>query len=220
MTQSHTTTTTAHPSKVLRGLAMFASYLFHPALVPSILMLALYRLSPTAFAGISPQAFGKLMLPVVLNTFFFPVVATLLVKAVGFIDSIHMKDSKDRIIPLIITMIFYFWLNNVFSNLKDAPMIAHVLTLGSFWSIIAIFMCNIFFKISMHTTAAGGVLGLMIVLLLMSPVNMIAPLFIALFVGGIVGTARMILGAHTRFELWSGYIVGLLVQLGAYWYLA
>lgn len=204
------------------GLQIWAtiiSYVFHPVFMPSVMAFVLYKLMPTSFAGINAFTFGKIMLPIILNTLFFPLVATALIKAVGFIDSIKMENPKDRIIPLIATMIFYFWAYNVFKNI-DAPLILRVLLLGSFWGIIVLFMINIFFKISMHTTAAGGAVGIMIVLIMVSPVNMILPFFIALLVAGLIGTARLLLKAHSSGEVWLGYIVGILVQVGAYWYLA
>lgn len=203
--------------KSLRTFAKIISYIFHPVLMPTLMMLVLYRLSPVSFAGITN--FGLLVIQIAVATLLFPVVSTLLIKAVGFIESIHMENPKDRIIPLIASMTFYFWINHVMDNLH-APLIVHTLTLGAFWGIIAIFMINIFFKISMHTVAAGGVLGIMLVLTVISPVNLVPAFFVTLFIAGLVGTARLILGAHHRNEVWLGYIVGVLVQVGAYWYLS
>lgn len=115
-------------------------------------------------------------------------------------------------------MIFYFWAYRVMSN-TNAPFLLRVLLLGSFWSIIVLFMINIFFKVSMHTAAAGGAIAMIVVLMLQSSVNMVLPLFITFIIAGIVGTARLILSAHSQGQVWLGYIVGLLVQMGAYWYL-
>jgi hypothetical protein len=80
-------------------------------------------------------------------------------------------------------------------------------------------MINIFTKISMHTAAAGGMIGIIIVLMISSPANMVLPLFIAILIAGIIGTARLILGMHQKGDIWLGYIVGILVQLGAYVYM-
>jgi hypothetical protein len=186
--------------------------------MPTVMAIVLYNLSPASFAGVNNAAFGKMLLPIILNTLFFPLIATLLMKATGFIESIHMNTPKDRIIPLLATMIFYFWAYNVFKSL-NAPLLLRILLLGSFWGVIVVFMINIFVKVSMHTAAAGSMLGILLVLMFLSPVNMVLPFFIALIIAGIIGTARMILGAHTNAEIWLGYIVGILVQLGAYWYL-
>lgn len=208
----------APKSKALSIPAKIVSYAFHPVFMPTVMAIVLYKLSPISFAGINNAAFGKMLLPIIINTLLFPLVATVLVKALGFIESIHMYNPKDRIIPLLASMIFYFWAYNVFKNIH-APFILRVLLLGSFWGVIAVFMVNIFFKISMHTAAAGSMLGILMVLMFTSPVNLVLPFFLALIIAGLMGTARMILGAHRAGEIWLGYIVGILVQVGAFWYL-
>ena len=138
-----------------------------------------------------------------------------------------MRISKDRVIPLIATMIFYFWAQQVFSHPFKIdqrelywPLIIRILLLGSFWGVILLFLESIFFKVSMHTTAAGGAIGIMIVLLFLSPINMLTALIFTILVGGIVGTARLILKEHTTAEIWMGYITGLIVQLGAWAYMS
>ncbi len=206
-------------SKFLRFLANLVSYVFHPVFMPTIMAMLLYKLSATSFTGISAHDyFGKWVSVIIINTLIFPLIATLLLKALGFIQSIHMYDAKDRIIPLIASMVFYFWGYHVFSNI-DSPFILKVLLLGSFWGVIVLFMANIFVKVSMHTMAAGGALGLIIVLMAISPVSMMLPFFLFLLVAGIIGTARMLLGVHLPFEIWAGYVLGIVTQLAAYWYL-
>lgn len=208
-------------SRPLRVVATVISYVFHPVFMPAAMAYILFVLSrDTAFAGIPDKSFFMWLAMIVLNTILFPLLTVALLKGLGFIKSIHMNDPKDRIIPLIGCMIFYFWANFVIGNpVSGAPLILHTLTLGSFWGIIAIFIMNIFYKVSMHTAAAGGMLGLLSVLMFTDPVNMVVPLFIGLIIAGLVGTARMILGAHKQFEIWLGYFIGIAVQVAAYLYL-
>ncbi|MBS1589940.1 MAG: hypothetical protein JST52_10040 [Bacteroidetes bacterium] len=206
------------PSKVLRFFANVFSYVFHPVFMPVAMFVLLYYLSPASFAGHTPEKFSLDVIQFLLNTVLFPVLVVVLLKALGFIESIKLHDTRDRIIPLIGTMIFYFWMNQVVKNL-NYPLVVHVLTLGCFWGLIGVFMINIFFKISMHTAAAGGMLGIMMVLMLISKVNMLLPFFIAVVIAGLIGTARLILSAHRPPEIWLGYIVGFLAQMAAYWYL-
>ena len=205
-------------SPALRIPAMIISYLLHPVFIPSLITFMVYKLSPASFAGLPPARFYQLLLSVFLLTAFFPIVATLLTKAVGFIESIHLHTAKDRIIPLIGTMVFYFWAHHVAKNI-NAPFMLQLILLAAFWGVIAVFMINIFVKISMHTTGAGSLLGILIILMFNSPVNMSIPFFIALVVAGLIGTARMILNAHLAREIWLGYIIGILVQVAAYFYL-
>jgi hypothetical protein len=208
-------------SKPLRLLAKVVSYVFHPVFMPGAMAYILYMLTAdTEFAGIPKGSFYRWLAMIVLNTAFFPLFTVALLKGLGFIKSIHMTEQKDRIIPLIACMIFYFWANFVIGNpLSGAPLILHTLTLGSFWGIIVVFLVGIFYKVSMHAAAAGGMLGILLVLMFISPVNMVMPLFIGLIIAGIIGTARMILGAHRIWEIWLGYFIGIAVQVAAYLYL-
>ena len=203
---------------VLRIMATIVSYVFHPAFMPVIMTLVLYRLAPASFAGVTQKNIGIILLRVAYLTAFFPLLTVVLLKGLGFISSFQMKDPKERIIPLIGTMIFYFWAYRVFKNI-DSPFILRVMLLGCFWGVISVFMINIFFKISMHTSAAGSMIGILMILLFLSPVNLVLPFFLALLVAGLIGTARMILSAHRSGELWLGYITGILVQVAAYLYL-
>lgn len=205
-------------SMILRVFANIVSYFFHPVFMPTLVAIMLYVLANTSFAGFTPELIGMRIIQIVVLTAFFPLVYIGLLKGLGFIQSVHMRDAKDRIIPLIGIMVFYFWAYHVFKNI-DTPFILRVLLLGCFWGVIVLFMVNIFFKASMHTMAAGGVLGLVLVLMFISPVSMAVPLFMTIIIAGLIGTARMLLGVHRPAEIWVGYGLGMLVQLCAYWYL-
>ncbi len=78
-------------------------------------------------------------------------------------------------------------------------------------------MANIFTKISMHTAAAGGAVGILIVLAIVGKVNITIPILVTVAIAGIVGTARMLAYAHKPFQIWLGYFVGIASQLLAYW---
>lgn len=205
-------------SKFLRVLAYIASYVFHPVFMPTVMTLALYKLAPVSFAGIQPRQFNQWLLSIGITTLFFPLFSVVLMKGLGFVESIHLRTAKERIIPLVATMIFYFWAAHVYNTIPNVPLILRVLLTGSYIGIIVMFLINIFMKISMHTTAAGGMIGVLIVLMMVSPVNMVIPLFAALAIAGIIGTARMLLGTHRIWEIWLGYIIGVLVMLAAYLY--
>jgi len=182
--------------------------------------LVLYALLPANFASMPKELAPRWLGIIGLLTIFFPLFTIVLMKALGFVESIQLKTSRDRIMPLMATMIFYFWVSHVFNHYAGAPLLLRALLLGSFYAIIAVFMCNIFVKISMHTAAAGGMLALMTLLLFHSPTNVFAGLALSLVIAGIIGTARMYLKEHTRAEIWLGYLVGFGAQMAAWWYLA
>ena len=209
----------------LRTLASIVSYVFHPVFMPPVMAVVLYFLYPVPFQSLTPQALEYGFASLVLSTVFFPLFTMLLLKALGFLKTYQMRQSRDRVIPLIATMIFYFWAYEAASyphtlngHEVAIPAIIRILLLGAYWGIIVVFLVSIFFKISMHTAAAGGVVGIMIVLMAMSPVKLLVPLFATMMLAGMVGTARLVLREHTQAEVWMGYAAGLLCMLGAWWY--
>ncbi|KAA5534949.1 hypothetical protein F0919_10140 [Taibaiella lutea] len=204
--------------KGLRFPAKVISYLFHPMFMPVVMAIVISYLNKSEFVGTTPAERGNFLLNIVLNTIFFPLITTLLLKALGFIESIQLRTNKERIIPLIATMIFYFWNYWSLKHL-NTPLSLKVLMLGAYWGVILVFMANIFIKVSMHTAAAGGAIGIVIVLMMIGNFNLLIPLLLTMLIGGIIGTARMVLQAHKPGEVWLGYLIGTLVQLGAYWYL-
>jgi hypothetical protein len=206
--------------KILQVFAHIVSVVFHPVFMPLFMAMVAYRIAPTGFTGITPKQMSLLFLNIGLTTVFFPLFSIALMKPLGFISSYRMPTAKERTIPLMTTMIFYFWVSHVFDSMPGiVPFALKVLLLGNFWGIILIFLINIFTKISMHTATAGGMVGLVIVLMIISPANLTVPFFIALIIAGIIGTARTILGAHQKGDIWLGYIIGIIVQLAAYIYL-
>jgi hypothetical protein len=204
--------------KFLQVLAHIVSYVFHPVLFPLAMTIVLSRLD-NQFYGVPDKQLKLWFLSIGITAVFFPLFSIAIMKPLGFINSYLMPTAKERTIPLMTSMIFYFWVTHVFNTISGPPLSLKVLLLGNFWGIIAVFMANIFTKISMHTTVAGAMVGIMLVLLWNGHVNMAIPLLVSIIIAGIVGTARMILGAHQRGDIWLGYIIGIAVQLGAYVYM-
>jgi hypothetical protein len=205
----------AHP--VLLVLANFFSYIFHPIFIPIYAVAFLVFIHPSYFTGFSEQR--KIMTVVIstVNLVFFPLLSVLLLKVVGFIDSIFLKTRKDRIIPYMACGIFFFWAYTVFNKQNIYPPILSSFVLGVFLASSAGLMANIYFKISMHAIGVGGLIGLCIVVFNTNTMLMTWPLAAALLIAGIVCTARFLVSDHTQKEIYLGLAAGLLTQLVASW---
>jgi hypothetical protein len=199
--------------------ARILSVLLHPVFMPLAACLLLYDTLPEAFAKTTPKQLNGWLGMILINTILFPVVLLLLLKGLGFISSIYLRNVKERVIPLIGTMVFYFWPYLVAKNVH-APFAANVLLLGNFWGITVVFLITIFMKISMHTSGIGSLLGFVLVLMLVTHTFLALPFAIVLAAAAITGWARYQAVAHNKSELILGYAVGIFAQLGAYIYLA
>ncbi|MBN9385754.1 MAG: hypothetical protein J0H74_33675 [Chitinophagaceae bacterium] len=215
MSNANPVLTASHPGgsgPVLRFFARLIAYIFHPLFITSYVMAFLIFFHPYAFTGFDQRTKILRLVNVVLCNAFFPAFAVLLLKLLGFISSMHLRTEKERIIPYIITMIFYWWTWNVYKHLPDSPLISIKFLLGAFLALCGGWLCNIYFKISMHGIAMGG--AMMFFFLFSFTDSYASGLYISItaLAAGLVATARLITGDHKPFEIYSGLIVGMLGQ--------
>ena len=204
--------TTDKHSPIIRLLANFFSYAFHPIFIPLYVTWMLAFIHPTYFIGFSSMSKNKIFLLVAINAFAFPMIAVLLLKGLGFIDSIFLKTQKDRIIPYIASMTFFFWTQYVLREQSFVPRILVAFMFGVFISSSAALIANIYYKISMHAIGVGGMVGLFLVIMQQNTMLMTGSLTFALLITGIVCTSRMIVSDHQPKEIYAGLVVGLFCQ--------
>jgi hypothetical protein len=172
--------------------------------------------TPGYYQYLDPKAKTLTLATVFVSNFLLPVVIVLLLKGLGFIDSIFLRTQKERIAPYMATIILFFWSWYVFYNRYSAPQNLRDTLQGMFYASIAASMFNIYFKISMHAIGMGGLVGMMVVLLFQGSLIGILPIALAVLAAGIVISARMITGDHLPGDMLSGFLVGLGAQLLAH----
>jgi hypothetical protein len=193
-------------------LAHLVSYIFHPLFISSYVMGFLIFIHPYAFAGFDHKLKVLRFLNVVLNNTFFPAFAVFLMWRLGLIGSMMLRTQKERLIPYVTAMIFYFWTWFVFKGLPDIPASAVHFLLGTFLAICVGWFCNIYFKISMHAMAMGGALMFFFLLGFHDEYGSGLYIALALLATGLVCTSRLILFTHSPFEVWAGLFVGMITQ--------
>ena len=205
---------------IVRFFAYLFSYLFHPLFIPLYATYYLVFIHPDYFSGISDKGKLWILLRVAYNMVFFPMVSVLLLKGVGFINSIFLKTQKERIIPYIISNIFFFWMYLVFHNQSEVSTVLTSFVFGVFISSSVALIVNIYFKISMHAIGVGGLLALMLIILFTntsSPVTL--PFVVTLLIAGMVCTSRMIVSNHTQKDIYGGLLCGIFCQIIGAWFI-
>jgi hypothetical protein len=200
-----------HHPKAIRIAAHIVSFVFHPLFIPTYIAAYVVFLEPYAFADSTMKGKIFVVASIFLNTALFPAFSVFLMRQLRFIDSIFLRTQRDRIIPYITSMIFYFWAWYVArNNHYDSALVA--MLLGTFLSCIAGTMANIYFKISMHGLAVGALMVFFTWLTFISPVPMGVYLAVATFVTGLVCTARFIVSDHSPFEMYAALVAGAACQ--------
>lgn len=169
----------------------------------------------------------KFILLVFSSTFIMPAFAVVMLKAVGLVKSLELKDRYERIGPYIITGIFYLWM---FINFKNNPVIPRsfaVAVLGATIGLFAGFFVNNFTKISAHGVGMGGLVGLAAIStgffnfdtftlnlgwLGLFEISTNFVMITCIILAGVVSTARLYLEAHTEKQLYFGLAVGFVSQ--------
>ena len=207
------------------SIAKFLSFIGHPLLVLTYMLLILLAVNPYAFGvrAMSDKNAVLLLVSVFSTTFLLPGFGVALMKPLGLIQSLQMHDKMERIGPYIITGVFYLWLfKNLFSGNGHYPNLFSECVLGATIGLFLAFLINIFTKISAHTTGMGGFIGMLLltaftwdssVMSLYLPggnllLSLTAIIAIGIVFAGAIGTARLTLGAHTPADLYRGYGVG------------
>lgn len=208
----------------LKWTAQVFSYLFHPLFIVTYVLLLLMWVRPYDFGSSSfsgAVALNDVMLiRVFFSTALLPGLAVIMMKFLGLIETLQMRDKQERIGPYIATGVFYLW---IFINIRinpAFPLYFKVFMLGSTIGLFLAFFINLFSKISIHAVAMGGLLGLVFLGLFIADFSnffFLAQLLILVI--GIVGTARLILNAHEPTDIYGGYLIGFLAQLIALYFL-
>lgn len=199
-------------TRIMTHLAKAISIVFHPLLLPSYAVPLVILTNPYMFGNLDQETKMRMMLIVFINTFLFPFVAIFLLKQLNFIKSYALAEKSERHIPLIAISMFFFWSYMVFGDMPISNLLPNLL-LGASVAVFASFFINIFFKISIHTIAAGYLVGIAFELLQTSTYNLSYLLLLVIVIAGLIGSARMYLEAHLWDEVVSGYLIGFLCYL-------
>ncbi len=202
-------------SPLIKWPAILLSYVFHPVFIPLYAVLFLVYVHPSYFSGFADANKLRTIFILIQNAVFYPLFCIVLLKGVGFIDSLFLRTKKDRIIPYIACGIFFFWTFLVFKQQNIYPRILPSFMLGVFLASSAALIANIYFKISMHAIGLGGWLGLFLVIANTNTMLMTWPIAAVLLITGLVCTARLIVSDHTVKEIYTGFFLGLLAQFVA-----
>lgn len=192
----------------MKAASRIISFLFHPLLFTTYLVLMLTWLMPR-FLLIPAATKWKFSAFILLITCVFPVINMVMLKSFGSISSIEMNGRKERILPFIMITVFYGILTALFFykvsvNVNFNKLMLIVVSLSLVATVI-----TFFFKISVHSLAMGGAIGILMPLNKATDGDLLLPVTLLVVLAGVVMSARLLLQAHTLRETLLGAAVGL-----------
>lgn len=197
--------------------AKIISYLLHPLFIPTYIFLWMHERFPFEFTGLNPHDLTMREIGLFMTTAFFPAFTVFLLWKLKFVKSIHLRFQKERIIPYIAIMIYYWWMWYLSRSFTDQASALKFFYFGIFLATVPGLILNNFVKISMHGMGIGGAAAAMILTCLLYQSNYGLDIAIITLLAGIICTARLSLSEHSLFEVNLGVFVGAACQLIGYW---
>lgn len=194
-------------------IAKIISVLFHPLLMPTY-GFALLFFTNNYIATFTAENLKCIVLGITfLFTFLLPTINALILLKMGRIRSLEMESPQERVIPYGSTALYYFALYYLFYN-ADFPSVFKIVILGAAISILLTLLINFKWKISAHTVGIGGIAGAILGIIYRLQLDFQLILMMVLFVAGLIGYARLKLNAHSPLQVYTGFILGFLIELG------
>lgn len=196
----------------MKKLAYSISYLFHPMFMLTYLI-TYFLFTDNYFAFfMSPVKKLFLLSAVVVFSVILPLLNMVLLRKLGYIKSLHAKQSTERLMPYLSTITLYIGLIYILQGLA-IPYFYKQIILVSAVVILIDFIINFFTKISAHASGIGGCLGVIYFYQFISTAGDIKPICLCFLVAGLIGFARLYLNEHTPKQVYGGFVVGLLASV-------
>lgn len=195
-----------------KKLAQFISVIFHPLLIPTYVLLLMYKLQLHFMMMLAADYNYLLLAIVLLSTCILPALIMLILLKLNVIKTLQMESRQERVAPLIIMAVFFYG-THYFLRQLPYDNIFNLFMLGATMLILISLIINYVTKISIHMVAQGGLVGTFMGLALRYHYEMSAILYLLVFMAGITAYARLRLSAHTQTQIYSGFLLGALTML-------
>ena len=201
----------------MKTVAKIISILFHPLIIPTLGIFILFNTNSYLNFAIAEEMKTAILLLIGISTFVIPALVSFLLLNKKIINSLEMETPKERVIPYLFTILFYF-ITLYMLNKAPIPPIIFKFIIATTISIILAFTINFKWKISAHMIGIGGLLGALITVALLLHVYMLPLIIAAFIVAGLLGSSRLILNAHTSAQIYAGFALGFICQFAVIYF--
>jgi membrane-associated HD superfamily phosphohydrolase len=186
------------------------SFVFHPLIMPLLGVLFYFHKTPRFIP--EPLQNAKIF-SIVILTIILPILLFFLLKTINKVETIYLKSTKERLIPLLINcIIITLILIRVLTPNEIIEL--YYFFLGILCSTLACFIMAIFkVKASIHMIAASGFFMFAVAIGIHFQININGTIALMMLILGAIATSRLHLKAHSNQELIIGVFTGLFPQL-------
>ena len=175
------------------------TYLTHPLLIPTYLLLILFNSDTYLSYTLSPALQRIILSAVFVLTCLMPFLSSVLLLKKQGVQGLLMEDRQSRTIPYFFTLIYYVACYYFLLKLPVSSVIK-ILILAAACCIALAFTINFFWKISIHLIGLGGMAGAFYVLSLLLSSEFILPFVLSIILAGLTASARLMNGTTPNYQ--------------------
>ncbi|MCC6840151.1 MAG: hypothetical protein IT230_08335 [Flavobacteriales bacterium] len=196
----------------MRKAAHVLSLVLHPVWMPTLALFIAFHIDPHLTFTFSAQGQRVLLGMVFIMTALFPIASMVMLWRSGMVSELAMPVRSERIMPYLLTLVYF---GMAYYLLRRTPNSSTTLSLfaGMFMALAADLLITWRWKVSLHMTGIGGLIGMVLGLMLVHGVR--TPwLPVLLLLAGALGTARLLVTDHTPAQVYVGALIGMAATFG------
>lgn len=192
--------------------ARIISLVFHPLFIPTYFFAFLAWAVPAMLEPVAPQQQQKFLFFFFLVTCILPLMNVGLFKMFGGVRALSMPTRRERLLPFVTVAVIFIAVTYMFHLRARMNLNDNFLKFMVVFDLLVVVaaVATFFFKVSVHSIAVWGLIGILIPLNKIIEVNTIFyPTIGVIVLAGLVMAARLRLGAHSSREVMWGAVLGL-----------
>lgn len=186
------------------------SYFFHPLFIPIMGTLSYFVITPKYTPG---EMQNGNILPIFILTVIIPIIIYFILRTLGVVSNIFLPKVGERKYPLIISLALLLMIVvKVIPNNYIIELYYFFLGLiAATSSCLLLLFMN--FKSSLHMMGMGTLLMFLTGLSIHFEINITIAISAVTLAAGLVATSRLYFQAHSRSEIFIGFLLGVISQL-------
>lgn len=194
----------------MKNLARALSWLLHPLVLPVYLVVFLLTATPFAFCSGGVKFYIAWV--VALYGVVVPLLALGVLRSLGRISDWRLDSRRERVWPLAVGALCYLLCAVTLAKVPSLVFLRKFMVAAACCELMCL-VVSLRWKISLHLTAMGAAVALLVIMSIADPGRSLVPLAVAVFAAGALASARLGLGCHSGAQVAAGFCGGFCVTV-------
>ncbi|MGK7391437.1 MAG: phosphatase PAP2 family protein [Candidatus Cyclobacteriaceae bacterium M2_1C_046] len=182
----------------------------------TVFFLFVIGFAPGIIGPTSIEFLQLFLLIIFILTFIIPLISITMLKLTKAIQSFNMPTREERILPFAMITIYYGVSGYLVVDKLPVNDIVSLILYTITGLILLLTLITFFWKISAHSMAVGGVLGLLCAINLALPESeLLIPIIFIAFLSGLIMSARLYLNSHNPPQVYWGAFLGFFLSFSS-----